>query len=62
MLFEASVGGDREWDLVFVDHDPAEARSGSVNRLLGRARLVIIHDTENFLRPNNPMHFPEDFM
>ena len=56
------VGSGQEWDVVFVDHEPMEERTTSVNRLLTNSRLVIIHDTENFVNKGNPMKYPQDFM
>ena len=53
------VGEDQDWDLVFVDQEPFEARADSVDRLARRARLVVMHDTEN---PSKHMNFPDDFM
>ena len=56
------VGSGQEWDVVFVDHELMEERTTSVNRLLPNSRLVIIHDTENFVNKGNPMKYPQDFM
>ena len=53
------VGEQRDWGVVFVDHDPVEARARSVDRLVRRASLVVMHDTE---APTKHMNFPEDFM
>ena len=57
--FEEKVGEERDWDVVFVDHEPFEARADSVDRLARRSRLVIMHDTE---APTSQMNFPQDFM
>ena len=39
-----------------------QGRTASVNRLLARSKLVILHDTESMVRRGNPMGFPQDFM
>jgi len=57
-----SVGQDRHWDVVLVDFDPGPNRAAAVDRLLVRARLVILHDTESYVHPKNPMQFPADFI
>ena len=54
-----TVGEGRDWDLVFVDQEPFESRAVSVDRLVRRSKLVIMHDTET---PTNYMNFPQDFM
>ena len=56
------VGDGNDWDLILVDHDPFHGRAVSVDRLLSRARLVIIHDTENYLASEGPVNCPADFM
>ena len=58
-LVQNNVGEDRDWDVVLVDHEPFEARADSVERLAGRSRLVVMHDTE---APTKHMNFPDDFM
>ena len=37
---------DQLWDVIFVDHAPAEARRPVLERIRGIARYVIVHDTE----------------
>ena len=34
-----------DWDVVFVDNTPAEARARCIERLRDRARLIVVHDT-----------------
>ena len=58
-MFEDHVGEDQDWDLVLVDHEPFEARADSVDRLVRRSRLVVMHDTE---LPTKYMNYPDDFM
>lgn len=42
----ASVGKDREWGLVFVDHAPGERRSADIVKLLPRTKVMVVHDTQ----------------
>ena len=56
-----SVGENRTWDLVFVDNDPMNKRTATAARLLKRTKVLIIHDTEDFIF-ENPMKLPLDFM
>ena len=53
------VGEERDWGVVFVDQEPEQVRATSVDRLVSRAGLVVMHDTE---APTKQMNFPEDFM
>jgi hypothetical protein len=36
---------ERPWDVVFIDHEPAERRRVDALRVLDHARLVIVHDS-----------------
>ena len=56
-----SVGENRTWDLVFVDNDPMNKRTATAARLLKRTKVLIIHDTEDFIF-ENPLKLPLDFM
>ena len=56
-----SVGENRTWDLVFVDNDPMNKRTATAARLLKRTKVLIIHDTEDFIF-ENPLKLPIDFM
>lgn len=37
----------RPWEIVFIDHWPAERRIEEVKRLANLAKYVVVHDTEN---------------
>jgi len=37
---------DQKWDVAFVDHAPVERRKHDIERLIGQARFVVVHDTE----------------
>ena len=56
-----SVGENRTWDLVFVDNDPMNKRTATAARLLKTTKVLIIHDTEDFIF-ENPLKLPIDFM
>jgi hypothetical protein len=40
------VGGQREWAVVFADHLPLERRAEDVGRLVAKAELVVVHDSQ----------------
>jgi len=42
-----SVPVDRQWDLVFIDHGDFPARGPLMEKLLGKAKLIVMHDTES---------------
>lgn len=37
---------DQAWDVAFVDCSPSTARVGLIERLRGRTRHIVVHDTE----------------
>ena len=37
---------DREWGMAFIDHAPAERRHIDIERLADKAKLIVVHDTE----------------
>lgn len=41
-----SIGQDREWGLIFVDHSPGERRTADIIKLLPSTKLMVVHDTE----------------
>jgi predicted O-methyltransferase YrrM len=45
--FEMRVTREGQWDVAFVDCAPAEARVPLIEQLLGRAKQIVIHDTEH---------------
>lgn len=37
---------EAEWEVAFIDHDPAERRKTDIARLAYNARYLVVHDTE----------------
>lgn len=48
---------ERYWDVVFVDHWPAERRKEEIKRVANLAKYVVVHDTEN--SQNHHYHYDE---
>lgn len=42
-----SVGSDRHWSLVFIDHRPGERRVVDIKRLRPITDIFVVHDTED---------------
>jgi len=38
---------DRQWDIAFIDHGEFPARGPMLQKLLGKAKFVVMHDTES---------------
>lgn len=48
---------DRNWDVVLVDHDPAERRIEEIKRLANLAKYIVVHDTQK--REEKHYHYNE---
>lgn len=42
----SSIGSDRKWSVVLVDHRPGERRIHDIFRLMNNSNLIIAHDTQ----------------
>lgn len=43
-----TIGGDRHWSVVFIDHRPGERRVVDIARLRPNTDIFVIHDTEQW--------------
>lgn len=41
-----TIGTDRYWGVVFIDHRPGERRRIDINRLRKYADIIVVHDTQ----------------
>lgn len=41
-----TVGNDRRWGVIFVDHSPGLRRQHEIERLMHKAQVFVVHDTE----------------
>lgn len=50
---------EREWDVAFIDHNPAWRRKEDIRRLANLAKYIVVHDTEG--RNDSRFHYSEIF-
>jgi hypothetical protein len=49
------VFNTREWDVVLVDHKPANRRAIDIDRLRNKARYIVVHDSDEPLYGYEPV-------
>lgn len=40
------IGNDRHWGVVFIDHRPGDRRKIDILRMMDKADIIVVHDTE----------------
>lgn len=53
--WSAGIGHNRQWDVVLIDHNPPERRQHDIAALKDKAKILIVHDTED-RSPGYMMH------
>lgn len=50
-----NIGNDKEWGVVFIDHRPGDRRKEDIVRLGDKAKIIVVHDTEQLAYGYEPI-------